>query len=225
MEEIDLKDLLNYFLSKKVVIIVAVLVALLAGSVYTAMLQKPKYKSYTTILLTKENDSTSITSNDITLNRNLVDTYREIIKSKKVINNVINNLNLNYTFSELNKNVTVESINDTEIIKISVVDYNPKIAKDVANEIASVFNKEIVKLYNIQNIGIVDSAELAKSPYNVNLLKQLVLAFLVGLVIGFGIVFVMYYFDTTVKSVEELESKLNLPVIGNIPDAGGVKHD
>ena len=65
MEEIDLKDLLNYFLSKKIYIIVCILIALLVGSVYSAVIQKPKYKSYTTILLTKENDSNSITSNDI----------------------------------------------------------------------------------------------------------------------------------------------------------------
>ena len=82
MEEIDLKELLGYFLSKKIYIIFLVMFCLVAGSIYTAAIQKPKYKSYTTILLTKENDSTSITSTDITLNKNLVDTYREIIKSK-----------------------------------------------------------------------------------------------------------------------------------------------
>ena len=219
MEEIDLKDLLSYFLSKKIYIIVMVFLALIVGSVYTAAIQKPKYKSYTTILLTKESESTSITSTDITLNKSLVDTYREIIKSKKVINEVISNLNLKYNFSDLNNNVTVESINDTEIIKISVVDLNPVLAKEIANEIAKVFNTEVVKLYNIQNIGIVDEAEIANTPYNVSLLKQLVLSALIGLVLGFGIVFVMYYFDTSVKSTEEVEAKLVIPVIGTIPNA------
>ena len=221
MEEIDLKDMLNYFLSKKIYIIVILLFALVLGSFYSAVIQKPKYKSYTTILLTKENEATSITSSDITLNKNLVDTYREIIKSRKVINKVINNLNLNYTFAQLNKNITVESINETEIIKISVIDLDPKLAKNIANEIATVFNSEIVKLYNIQNIGIVDEAELSTKAYNVNLIKQLILAALIGLVAGFGIVFIMYYFDTSVKSAEEVENKLGLPVIGTIPDAGG----
>ena len=223
MEEIDLKDMLNYFLSKKIFIIVIVLLSLVVGSFYTAVIQKPKYKSYTTILLTKENDATSITSTDITLNRNLVDTYREIIKSRKVINQVINNLDLQYTFSQLNSNITVESINDTEIIKVSVIDLNPKLARDIANEIASVFNIEIVKLYNIQNVGIVDEAEVANNPYNVSLIKQLILSGLIGIVLSSGVVFIMYYFDTSVKSAEEVENKLGLPVIGTIPNAGGGK--
>lgn len=225
MEEIDLKELLDYFWSKKVYIIIVTLIALLLGATYTAVLQKPKYKSYTTILLTKEADSNTITSNDITLNKNLVDTYREIIKSKKVISKVIDNLSLNYSVVELSKNVTVESINETEIIKVSVVDDDPKLSMVIANEIANVFNAEIVKLYNIQNIGVVDVAEMPNLPYNVNLLKQLVLSGLIGIVLGFGIVFVMYYFDTSVKTTEEIEKKLGLPVIGVIPTVGGRKND
>ena len=225
MEEIDLKELLDYFWTKKVYIIALVLFCLVVGAVYTAAFQKPRYKSYTTILLTKEENSSTITSNDITLNKNLVDTYREIIKSRKVIGKAISNLDLDYSISELSKNITVESINDTEIIKISVVDDDPKRAMIIANEIASVFNSEIVKLYNIQNVGIVDEAEISINPYNVSLLKQLVISALVGLVLGLGVVFVIYYFDTSVKATEEIEKKLGLPVIGVIPSIGGKKND
>ena len=225
MEEIDLKELLEYFWSKKGYIIVFILTALVLGSIYTAAIQKPRYKSYTSILLTKEADNTTITSNDITLNKNLVDTYREIIKSRKVIGKVIDNLELDYSIAELSKDVIVESINDTEIIKISVIDDDPKRAMVIANEIASVFNAEIVKLYNIQNVGIVDEAEITNAPYNVNLLKQLVISGLVGLVLGLGVVFVIYYFDTSVKTTEEIEKKLGLPVIGVIPAIGGKKND
>ena len=132
---------------------------------------------------------------------------------------------MNYSVVELSKNVTVESINETEIIKVSVVDDDPKLSMVIANEIANVFNAEIVKLYNIQNVGVVDVAEMPNLPYNVNLLKQLVLSGLVGIVLGFGIVFVMYYFDTSVKTTEEIEKKLGLPVIGVIPTVGGRKND
>ena len=56
MEEIDLKDLLSYFWSKKVIILVMFLLGLVIGEVYTAAIQKPLYQSYTTILLTKASD-------------------------------------------------------------------------------------------------------------------------------------------------------------------------
>lgn len=223
MEEIDLKAMFNYFLTKKLYIIIITLVALLLGIVYSNFIQEPMYKSYTTILLTKENDSSSITSNDITLNRNLVDTYREIVKSRKVVSKVISNLDLDYTVDALNSRISVSSINETEIIKITVVDEDRELAMNIANETAQVFNSEIVKLYNIQNIGIVDEAEIAAVPYNVSVLKQSLIASLIGLVLGIGIVFVMFYFDTTIKSSEEIENKLGLPVIAQIPKAGGKK--
>ena len=220
MEEINLNELFGYFWSKKLIIIFITLVALLIGTIYTIFIQKPMYQSYTTILLTKQ-ENTAITSVDLNLNQNLVDTYREIIKSNTVINKVINNLALNCTTSELKKKITVESVNDTEIIKITVKDDDALLASKIANETARVFNIEIIKLYNIENIGVVDTAETNDTPYNVNILKQLVIATMLGIVLAFGFVFVLFYFDTSVKSSDEIEKKLKIPVIGNIPQTGG----
>jgi len=225
MEEFDLKDIFKYFLSKKWYIILITLFSLVLGIVYTLYIQKPVYKSYTTILLTKESDTSSITSNDILLNQKLVDTYREIIKSRKVLGRVINNLKLDYTIEQLMGKISVESINDTEIIKISVTDMDNELAMAIANETATVFNSEVVKLYNIQNIGVIDKAEVSTNPYNINETKQLVLSSMIGFVLSLGLVFVIYYFDNTIKGVEEVENKLNLPVIGAIPELGGRKND
>ena len=221
MEEIDLKELFGYFWNKKFIILAFLVLFLLGGFIYSSKIQKPLYKSYTTILLTKEESSSTITSNDISLNRNLVDTYREIIKSRNVLGKVITNLNLDYSVDELMKKISVENINDTEIIKISVVDADQWKSMTIADEIAKVFNTEVVKLYSIQNIGVIDTAELPDKPYNINLIKTTALAGAVGLVIGLGLVFVIFYFDSTIKSSEEVERKLGLVVIGTIPMGGG----
>ena len=221
MEEIDLKELLNYFWNKKLIIILFVLVFSIGGFIYTSKIQKPLYKSYTTILLTKEEGSATITSNDISLNRNLVDTYREIIKSRNVVGKVITNLNLDYSVDELMKKISVENINDTEIIRISVVDADEWKSMTIADEIAKVFNTEVVKLYSIQNIGVIDTAELPSKPYNVNPVKTTALAAAIGAVLSLGIVFVIFYFDSTIKGSEEIEKKLGLVVIGTIPMSGG----
>ncbi|MDO4963772.1 MAG: Wzz/FepE/Etk N-terminal domain-containing protein [bacterium] len=221
MEELDLKSLFNYFINKKLYIILSVVVFLLIGIVYLGFLKTPMYKSSTTILLTKEIDSNTITYNDINLNKGLVDTYREIIKSRKVLGSVKNNLNLDYSIDELNSLVSVSSVNDTEIIRITVVNKDNNLAKDIANETASVFNSEVVKLYNIQNVGVVDVAEVSSVPYNINTLKQLVIFGGIGFVLSVAVIFVVFYFDTTIKTEEEIEDKLNLPVIGRIPRVGG----
>lgn len=222
MEEINLKDMFKYFVSKIGIIIAFTLVFLLLGALYTAVIQKPMYKSYTTILLTKE--SGSITNNDINLNNNLVDDYRELIKSKKIAKQVIKNLNLSYSPEKLISKIQVESVNDTNLLKIIITDRNSYLARDIANEIADVFvNKEVEYYYNIKNIGVVDKAEASKEPYNINILQQIILSILIGFILGCGTVFIIYYFDNTIKDKETIEEKLKLPVIGSIPQTGGSK--
>lgn len=222
MEEIDLKELLNYFVSKIFLMLSIVFVVLIIGFSYDAFIKVPKYKSYTTVLLTTENNT--ITSNDIILNKNLIDTYTEIIKSRKVVGKVIDNLSLEYDIETLQKNIAVDNVNDTEIIKITVEDEDSNLAKNIANETAKVFNAEVIKLYNIQNIGIIDYAEASQKPYNINLIKSIAIYLMIGIILSLAVVFVMFYFDTTIKTVEEVERKLNIPVIGAIP-VGGRKHE
>ena len=222
MEEIDLKELLNYFVSKIFLMLSIVFVVLIIGFSYDAFIKVPKYKSYTTVLLTTENNT--ITSNDIILNKNLIDTYTEIITSRKVVGKVIDNLSLEYDIETLQKNIAVANVNDTEIIKITVEDEDSTLAKNIANETAKVFNAEVIKLYNIQNIGIIDYAEASQKPCNINLIKSIAIYLMIGIILSLAVVFVMFYFDTTIKTVEEVERKLNIPVIGAIP-VGGRKHE
>ena len=195
MEEIDLKELLNYFVSKIFLMLSIVFVVLIIGFSYDAFIKVPKYKSYTTVLLTTENNT--ITSNDIILNKNLIDTYTEIIKSRKVVGKVIDNLSLEYDIETLQKNIAVANVNDTEIIKITVEDEDSNLAKNIANETAKVFNAEVIKLYNIQNIGIIDYAEASQKPYNINLIKSIAIYLMIGIILSLAVVFVMFYFDTT----------------------------
>ena len=92
---------------------------------------------------------------------------------------------------------------------------------DIANEIAKVFSKEIPELYNISNVNVLDTAEVASSAYNVNIVKQSTIFLLVGLVLGLGVVFVMYYFDRSVKNASQIEDKLKLPVLATVREYRG----
>lgn len=222
MEEINLKELFDYFVSKWFIIAITGLVFVVAGASYTLFFKTPMYNSYTTMVLTTNNEKTNqqITSSDITLNKNLVSNYRVIMKSHSILNQVINNLELSTTAEQLKKQVNVTTEDDTEIIRISVNSENADSAKDIANEIARVFSNDVARYYSIKNVAIVDYAEKANSPYNISLLKTTVLALLVGIVLASAAIFIMFYFDTTIKSTEEIESKIGLPTLGIVP----IKH-
>lgn len=224
MEEIDLIELLNYF-KKKIGLIIIIMSAVgILGCIYTLFIQKPMYNSYTTVILSGSSSS-SITQTDVTLNKNLISTYAEIVKSGRVLNQVIKELNLDISYELLSSEISVTSLNNTEIIKITVNNESPDMAMKIANSTASAFTKEVSSLYKMDNVSILDYATINESPYNINILKQLIIYILAGLVISLGTVFMIFYFDRTIKSAEQIEQKIKLPVLGSVQDIskGGKK--
>ena len=139
MEEINLEELFYYFRNKISWIIIAIILAIGIGNTFTILTRTPMYKSSTTMVLVNENkDSSTYNTTEQQLNKNLVGTYSEIIKSRMILETVISNLKLDYTSSELASNISVDAVDDTEIIKVSVSDANEKEATSIANEIAKV---------------------------------------------------------------------------------------
>ncbi|MCH5167225.1 MAG: hypothetical protein J1F35_04955 [Erysipelotrichales bacterium] len=217
MEEIDIGQLLNYFKSKFIFIIFAMSIAFCLASIYVNRFRVPDYTSYTTILLNKTNESESINASDLSLGKSLVSTYGEIIKSKKVLRTVINNLSLETDYGTLMSKINVSSVTDTSIIKISVTDHDSTEAANIANEIASVFAKEIVEIYNIENISIIDVAEVSEVASSASTIKIIGIATIAGAFIAVVLIFVAFYFDTTIKNEEDIERITGLPVIGIVP--------
>ena len=216
MEEINLKEVYSYFKSRLLWMILAIVVIVIIGNVYTILTRVPMYQSNTTIVLVGESKK-EYSQTDSQLNQNLIGTYSEIITSRKVLQQVIDNLKLKMTVDELSKKITTSSVEDTEIIRITVNNEKKKMAAEIANEVADVFSDEIQDIYNLENVAIIDKAEVAKEPYNINYVKDNVIYLMIGVVLSFGVVFVMYYFDTTIKSSEIVEEKLGLTVIGIVP--------
>ena len=216
MEEINLKEVYSYFKAKILWILLAIVVIVIIGNVYTIITRVPMYQSNTTIVLVGESKK-EYSQSDSLLNQNLIGTYSEIITSRKVLQQVIDNLKLKTTVDELSSNITTSSVEDTEIIRITVNNERKKQAAEIADEVAKVFSDEIQDIYNLENVAIIDKAEVAKSPYNINYVKDNIIYLAIGIVLSFGVVFVMYYFDTTIKSSEVVEEKLGLTVIGIVP--------
>lgn len=218
MEEINIKELAKFFLSKIKIILLIVLVFFIGGFIYINFLLTPMYHGSTTLILVSDNQNESSTTiqTEVALNKNLVTTYSEIVKSRSVLQKVIRELDLNMSVKELSRQISVSSVEDTEIIKIEVSNEDNRMAKDIADTTANVFKKEVQKIYNLTNVSIVDKAYLEKQPYNINLTKQLSIISIAGLFVGGIIVFLIFYFDTSIKSGNDIEEKLGLSVIGNV---------
>ena len=216
MEEINISELLEYFKSKFGLWLVITGSICVLCVMYTVFIQKPMYSSNTTVIL--GGSSETITQNDITINKNLVNTYAEIVKSRRVLEQVIRELQLDTSYAELNNAITVEPINNTEIIKIIVTSRDRVDAMNIANSTANHFSKEIKELYNMNNVNILDSAIESQKPYNINIPKQMCIYLILAVSIAFGIIFIIFYFDRTIKSVEQVEQRIKLPILGTVQE-------
>lgn len=220
MEELDLKELFNMFWTRIAHIAIIVLIFVIIGVLYSFLFVTPEYKAYTTLLLATENNNTTtdtITQTDISLNNNLIATYAELIKSKSVLREVISNLDIDITEGKLESKISVSNVKSTQMIQIDVVDANPYQAKIIANEVAKIFSAEVTEIYNINNVHIVDEAEEEVVPYNINHMKDVAIFGFIGLVVACIYVLIANMLDTTVKAKEDVERKLGLTVLVEIP--------
>ena len=228
MEELDLKQLFNIFWNKKIQIILLIAIFIVIGIIYTYGFTTPMYTSSTTLVLAganaeNENNQTSesITTTDVTLNSKLVSTYSELVTSKSIIRQVISNLGINVNENTIRNNITVNSVKNTELIEISVTNENPIYAAQIANETAKVFTEEIAgKIYNINNVHVIDEAEVSKTPSNINHQKDIVIFAFVGIVVSIIYVLMANMLDTTVKTAEEIEKTFKIPVLASVPICG-----
>lgn len=224
MEELDLKQIFNIFWSKKEYIILATIFALLLGVLYSYLFVTPRYKSYTTLVLATSSEDTSssatetITSSDISLNNNLVATYSELIKSKAVVRKVISNLGITDSEDAIKSSISVSAVKSTQLIEIDVYNEDPYKAKIIANEVAKVFSDKVSEIYNINNIRVVDEAEESETPSNVNRKKDIGMFTLIGFALGCAYAFIVNMIDTTVKSKEDVERRIGLTVLVDIPE-------
>lgn len=222
MEEIDLKELFNMFWSKKIQIILIILIFITIGFIYTVQFITPMYDSSTTLVLVSSADdslttNTMITATDVSLNSKLVSTYSELIKSKNVLREVISNLDLNLEEDTLKKLINVSAVKDTELIEITVTNENPDSASIMANEIAKVFTKKVKEIYNINNVQIVDEAEIPTEPSNINHVKDIIMFASIGFVIAIIYVIIANMLDTSIKTAEDIEAIHDMPVLASIP--------
>lgn len=215
MEEINLRDLLSYFKKRLILFIVVVLFVVSAGTIYSVFILKPEYKSQATVILSSDKSKNTVQS-EINANKNLIDTYTEVVKSHRVLNRVKSEMQIEDTYEQLVKKVTVASLKDTEIISISVVDLNKNHSYSLANRIADTFTDEIGQIYNDKSVNVLDRAVEPQKPYNVDIVKQEAIYAAAGIVLATAVIFLMFYFDRTIKTTEQIEQLFKLPIYGKI---------
>lgn len=197
-------------------------VAALTAALLSLYAIAPVYEAGTTLWVVKQ-EATSIDYNTLLLNRNLVKTYGEVAKSRAVLQAVIRTLGLPETVETLQKRVRITPIRDTEIIGITVEDGDPERAAAIANATAAAFMNEIKNFIRLDNVRVVDPAVVPHQPVKPRPLLNTAIALMLGLMTALGLAFLLEYMDVTIRTPEDVERHLGVPVIGIIPVIESVK--
>lgn len=215
MDEINLGEMFAYFKAKLHILLIIFALIFGLGSFYVFFMQKPKYEATATVIVSSDKSNANLPG-EVATNKNLIDTYTQVVKSHRVLDKVKSDINIEKSYDEMLKMINVSAVKGTEIITITTTDRDAEFATKMTNKIAEHFVKEIAKIYNDRNINVLDSAVTPTEPANIKIVRQEIIAFAAGLIVSVSILFLVFYFDRSVKTSEQVESQLHLPVIGKI---------
>lgn len=216
-ETISLQELFKTLKKRLVLICSTVVLAVTIAAIVSFFFLTPVYQATTQILVNQQQiDRNQFNTQDIQMNLQLINTYNEIIKSPVILSKVIENLDLETTPSALMGKITVNSAQNSQVVNVNVQDPQHFMAVDIANTTAEVFQEEIKQLMKVDNVSIISPAMHVENPSPVkpNPYLNIAIAAVVGLMLGVGLAFLLEYLDTTVKSEQDVEELLELPILG-----------
>lgn len=218
-ETISLRELMQTLRKRMNLIVLITLAAVVISGAVSFFVITPIYQSSTLLLVNQTKDEQPVYNpSEIQTNLQLINTYNLIMKTPAILDKVIADLDLNMSVGQLNEKITVNNQKDTQVVNITVQDPNPHQAAEIANKVAEVFQTEIVTLMKVDNVNILAKAEVGEnaSPVKPQPLLNIAIALVVGAMAGVGLAFLLEYLDNTVKTEQDVEKLLELPVLGAI---------
>ena len=220
MEEqvISISEIIDAVKKRWKIIVLTTVLATVVSGIFSFFVISPTYEASTKIFIGKEGaESEGYNSSDVSMYQNLIKTYSELIKTKDLVNKAINNSQYDLSVNNVLNGITVNTLTGTQILQISYQSKSPSIAKNILESITNEFITKAEELVPNGNVKILESVELPKNPVAPNKTMNIAIAFILGMMVGFGIVFLLEYLDNTYKNKEQLEKDLDIPVLGVIP--------
>ncbi len=218
-ETISLKEIMEVLKKRVVLILLLTLGAALVSGLVTYFLITPTYQSSSQFIVNqKTSESENVDYNEIRSNVEIINTYNVVIKSSRILDKVVDELNLTITAGTLSEKINVASEQSSQVVTVTATDPDPATAVEIANKTVEVFQEDIDDLMNVDNVSVLTEAQLSAnpSPVNPNPPLNIAIGLVIGAMIGVGIAFVLEYMDNTIKTEQDIEKNLGLPVIGTI---------
>ena len=229
MEEntISLQEI-AYALKKRWKLIALITIAAtLVSAILSFFVIKPQYEATTTLFIGKQEsqDNNAYNNNDVMMYQQLMKTYAELAKTSDLVTKAVKSADLDYNQEDIKailKNLNATPSAETQILDLSFKGGNPKEVLKLTEAITNEFISESKELIPNGNVQVIQKPQLPEKPVSPNKKLNIFIAFVLGLMVGVGVVLLLEYLDNTFKSREDLENTLDLPIIGTIPDYDNV---
>lgn len=215
--EIDLGELFKALKKNILLIVVISVLCALVGFVSSMFLINKKYSSEATIYITpKVTEQGIIDYNSIQTNSRMVNNYMEILKGETILAKVADQVGLD-SYTEVLSTLTVTNPEDTELISVSSETTDPELSQQIVSLVISTFTEDMMDILNLNNVTIINDAKVNENPVSPSVPKYTVLGLAAGLVISCGYVFIAFLFDKRLRTREEAENFLGVPVLATVP--------
>lgn len=214
--EIDLLEI--FFLLKRRILIIILSIVVAGGAVglYSNYFIDPVYESTARLYILTQ--STSLTSlADIQVGTSLTQDYKELIKSRTVVEQVIENMGLSRSYSSVLKQLTITNPSNTRIIVITVQDTDPELARVMADEFVDVSKQYISDIMVTKEPSVVEYGNSPMKPVSPNVMKNTLIGALLGLFLSVAVIVIIYMMDDTIKTTDDIEKYLGLNTLASVP--------
>ena len=215
--EIDLVELLGVILHNLWIIIVSGVIVAAAALLVSYFIITPKYESVTKIYVISKTNADTMTYSDLQAGSTLTKDYKELVKSRPVLEEVLAETGIDVELKDLEEQITVEVPTDTRIVSITVEDKDPYEARIIADSVRIAASKHIQEVMDTEAVNVVEEASLPIEKSSPSILKNTAIGYAVGLFLAIAIVIINYIMDDTIKTPDDVEKFLGVSVLGSIP--------
>ncbi len=197
-----------------------IMLSLSVGGAYylTKNVIQPVYRTESKIFIGREDNSyTSLNLIDLQIGEQLVKDYTELVKTKKVIQEVIEKLELDLTARELTEMIDIENVDDSRFISIVIHYTDPELAMLLANKISDVLKEKAVEIVGAKNIQIVDYASYPEKPASPKLLINVVIAAILATIVFLLVVVIRLTIASKIETKEDIAELCPYPLLGSVP--------
>ena len=216
--EINLGELFAVLMGRAFLIISAGIFFALAGLFLSKFVIHPEYESTTKIYILNKEENQTVTYSDVQISTQLTQDYAELIKSRRVLEEVIQRLHLtDMEYKDLYDVLKVDTPSDTRIVAITVRDKDPLMAMKIANCIREVASEHITNVMDIDAINIAETANVPTDKASPSVARWTIISGFIGAVVVAFFAILGYLLDDSIKSNDDVERYLGLSTLALIP--------